>query len=59
MKSKFVNEEGNAKILLSNIFQKYVDGSFEDIVCFCKHYNTKEVGLGFEDCNFHVLLYYH
>jgi hypothetical protein len=57
--NKSANKEGNAKSRLSNIFQKWVDGSFEDIIGFCRHYTTKEIGLRFEDYNFHVLLYYH
>jgi hypothetical protein len=58
MNSKFANEEGNAKKHLSKKIQKEVDRSFQDIVGLLTRI-AKEVGLGFKDCNSHVLLYYH
>jgi len=34
-------------------------GVLKTLLGFCKHCIIKEVALRFEDCNFHVILYYH
>jgi hypothetical protein len=58
LNSKSTNEEENAKKHLSKTIENRQIGNFEDIVGLLAH-TAKEISLGFEDYNSHVLLYYH